>query len=83
MSDKIKLEVAFWQKVKYSGIIQVTKEQAELLLDEDSSDIIKYQSKRGEFVENPLWDLLKPVAVDLNLLDWYEEFEDLEISKID
>lgn len=81
MSDKVELEVSFWQKVKYSGTVKVTKEEAEKLMEEDGSDIKQYLDR--EFTPNPLWDLLTDIATESNAYDWEDELEDLEVKEIE
>lgn len=81
MENKIKLEVEFWQKVKYSGAINVTPEQAELLKNEDGGDIEQYLRSEGKIDSNPLYELLQDLATDSNACDWGDELKDFTITE--
>ena len=81
MENKIELEVEFWQKVKYSGTIKVTPEEAELLKDADGGDIEQYLRSDGNIDSNPLYELLQDLANDSNATDWDDELEDFTITE--
>lgn len=81
MENKIELEVEFWQKVKYSGTIKVTPEEAELLRLEDWGDIEQYKREDGRYISNPLWNILTPLATDSNAVDRDDELETFVIKE--
>lgn len=81
MENTVELQVDFWQKVRYSGTIRVTKEEAEQLRDEDGAYIKQYLREDGVLTANPLWDLLSDVATESNAYDWEDELEDFEITE--
>ncbi|CEJ71281.1 hypothetical protein BN1195_03626 [Chryseobacterium oranimense G311] len=81
MEKTIELQVDFWQKVKYSGTIKVTEDQAEQLKDEDGGDIDQYIRVDGELVSNPLWYILQEVTTESNVFDWGDELTDLEVNE--
>lgn len=81
MENKIELEVEFWQKVKYSGTVKVTQEQADALFEADGSDIDMYINTVNV---NPVYELLHPLASDENIYEKESEFLDLYVEeKID
>lgn len=79
MSKKVELTVEFWQKVKYQGTVTVTEQQAELIREEEGSNIKQYLDRKGS--PNPIWELLTDVATESNAYDWEDELEDLEVDE--
>lgn len=79
--NKVQLRVEFWLKVKYSGVITVTEQEAEQLREEQDNDIPQYIKEDGRLTGNPLYNLLSDVATESNAYDWSDELEDFEITE--
>lgn len=74
--ETIKLKVEFWQKVKYSGIIEVAPEEAEMIKEKDGKDVSMFQ---GYGKQNPVYDLLSPLACEERENDREFEFLDIDV----
>ena len=75
MENTIEIKVEFWQKVKYTGVIRVKSEQAELL--KQKQDISMFE---GYGIVNPLYELLLPLANEDFENDREFEFLDIDVE---
>lgn len=76
--ETIKLKVEFWQKVKYSGIIEVSPEEAEMIKGKDGKDVSMFE---GYDKQDPVYKLLSPVACEERENDREFEFLDIAVNE--